>query len=219
MKSAVSSLIRLNASCCNSGDGTEMNASIRLAGLEDAAAIRAIYGPAVATPISFELAVPTEQEMRRRIAKTLTTYPWLVCEQGGRVVGYAYGSRHRQRAAYDWSVEVSAYVDQSCRRKGVGRALYLALFKALSCQGYYSAFAGITVPNPESVGFHESVGFRPIGVFHRIGFKNGAWHDVGWWELFLATQPEIPPPLLSLEELLDSPGWQAALRLGEEGLR
>jgi phosphinothricin acetyltransferase len=196
-----------------------MNASIRLARPDDAADLRAIYAPAVATPISFEVEVPTEQEMRNRVLKTLKVYPWLVCEQGSRVVGYAYGSRHRQRAAYDWSVEVSVYVDKTIRRKGVGKALYLALFKALSCQGFYSAFAGITVPNPESVGFHESVGFRPIGIFHRVGFKAGAWHDVGWWELPLATQPMIPLAALSMDELLDSPAWQEVLRLGEKCLR
>ena len=195
-----------------------MNASIRLATHEDAAALRAIYAPAVATPISFELVVPTEQEMRNRLVKVLRHYPWFVCEQGGRVIGYAYGSRHRDRAAYDWSVEVSVYVDTSCHRHGVGRALYLTLFKALTCQGFYSAFAGITVPNPESVGFHEALGFRPIGVFHRIGFKHGAWHDVGWWELALATYPEAPSAPLSLSELIDSPHWQAALQLGEECL-
>ena len=196
-----------------------MNAAIRLARLEDAAALRSIYAPAVSTPVSFELEVPTEQEMRNRVAKVLKTYPWLVCEQGGRVVGYAYGSRHRDRAAYDWSAEVSVYVDQSSKRKGVGRALYRTLFKALSCQGFFNAFAGITVPNPESVGFHESVGFRPIGVFHRVGFKDGAWRDVGWWELPLATQPEIPPPLMTMQELLESPSWRAVLQLGEECLR
>src|SRR4051812_15168337 len=196
-----------------------MNTSIRLATPDDAAALRAIYAPAVASPISFEIEVPTEQEMRSRVLKTLRTYPWLVCEQGGRVIGYAYGSRHRQRAAYDWSVEVSVYIDKTIRRKGIGRALYLTLFKALSCQGFYTAFAGITVPNPESVGFHESVGFRPVGIFHRIGFKGGIWHDVGWWELALATEPTVPAPLLSMDELLDSAGWQAVIRLGEECLR
>jgi L-amino acid N-acyltransferase YncA len=196
-----------------------MNASLRLARHEDAAAIRAVYAPAVATPVSFELEAPNEQEMRNRLTKIMLHYPWLVCEQGGRVIGYAYGSRHRQRAAYDWSVEVSVYVDKSGQRKGVGRALYLALFKALSCQGFYSAFAGITVPNPESVGFHEALGFRPVGIFHRVGFKGGAWHDVGWWELALATYPEVPLPPLSLAELIDSPNWQAVLQLGNECLR
>jgi phosphinothricin acetyltransferase len=196
-----------------------MNASIRLARLEDAAAIRAIYAPAVATPVSFELEVPPEQEIRNRIAKVLSHYPWLVCEQGGRVLGYAYGSRHRQRAAYDWSVEVSVYVDQSSRRKGVARALYLTLFKALACQGYCSAFAGITVPNPESVGFHEALGFRPVGIFHQMGFKNGAWHDVGWWELALMAFPEVPRPALSLDELIGSPDWRAVLQFGDECLR
>jgi phosphinothricin acetyltransferase len=196
-----------------------MNASIRLARLEDAAAIRAIYAPAVATPISFELEVPPEQEMRNRIAKTLVHYPWLVCEQGGRVLGYAYGSRHRQRAAYDWSAEVSVYVDQSSRRQGVARALYLTLLKALACQRYCSAFAGITVPNPESVGFHEALGFRPVGVYHRIGFKNGAWHDVGWWEMALRPYPEVPARLLSLDDLIGSPEWPAVLQFGDECLR
>ena len=192
-----------------------MSATIRQARLEDASAIRAIYAPHVATPASFELVVPSEAQILERLRKATDRYAWLVCEQNGRVLGYAYASRHRDRAAYDWSVEVSVYVDEARHRKGVGRALYTALLACLRCQGFYSAFAGITLPNPRSVGFHEALGFRHLGVFHAIGFKCGAWHDVGWWELALAPYPQAPAPPLRLSAVLDTPAWSAALASGQ----
>jgi L-amino acid N-acyltransferase YncA len=155
---------------------------IRLATESDAGAILTIYAPIVTeTPISFELQPPSAMEMRRRIADTLTTLPWIVCEGEETVMGYAYGSRHRERAAYQWSVDVSVYVAADMRRRGVGRTLYDALFSILRELGYYTAFAGIALPNPASVKFHEAVGFRPVGVYRNVGFKLGKWHDVGWW--------------------------------------
>jgi phosphinothricin acetyltransferase len=133
--------------------------------------------------------------MAQRMKKVLERTPWLVTEEYGRVLGYAYGSKHREREAYQWSIEVSAYVRTDVQRGGVARGLYEKLFQILVRQGFYSAFAGITLPNPASVGFHEALGFRKIGVFHKIGFKFGEWHDTGWYERALQpyAAPSTPP--------------------------
>ena len=136
--------------------------------------------------------------MARRVARVLERTPWLVWESDGRVLGYAYASSHRDRAAYQWSVEVSAYVHVQARRIGVARMLYTSLFAALAVQGFRNAYAGITLPNPGSVGFHTAMGFTPIGVYRGIGYKHGAWHDVGWYERPLAPRdvdPPLPAPL------------------------
>ena len=146
-----------------SGDGSP--SSIRLATARDAAPVAAIYAPNVTeTVISFESEPPDEASMRRRIEATLGRYPWLVCERWGRVLGYAYAGAHGSRAAYRWSVDVSVYVHAEAHRTGVGRALYASLFAALRLQGFYNAYAGATLPNPASVGLHEAMGFRPVGV-------------------------------------------------------
>ncbi len=120
--------------------------------------------------------------MARRIR---AAHVWLVSERDGQVAGYAYGGQHRSRAAYDWTVEVSAYVDPSAHRAGVGRELYLALFEELKQRGHRLLVAGITLPNESSVGFHEALGMTRVGVFRDIGFKFGQWWDVGWWQLDL----------------------------------
>src|ERR1051326_4721699 len=159
---------------------------IRLATSGDGVAMAEIYRPIVAsTPISFEVEPPDHQEFERRIEKTLTGHPWLVCEYDGRVTGYAYASRHRERSAYQWAVDTSVYVHSPFSRPGIGQALYTSLLRILIAQGYYNAYAGITLPNPGSVGLHESVGFKPLCIYRNVGYKLGAWYDVGWWELAL----------------------------------
>lgn len=189
--------------------------SIRLATGRDAGQVAAIYAPNVAGKIiSFESDPPGTDEMRRRIEVTLERYPWLVCERGGRVLGYAYAGAHRSRAAYQWSVDVSVYVHGGAQREGVGRALYASLFAALALQGFYNAYAGATLPNPASVGLHESVGFRPVGVYHGVGYKMGAWHDVGWWHLPLREKVADPDPPANLPSVLGSKEWDAALTKG-----
>lgn len=189
--------------------------SIRLATGRDAGQVAAIYAPNVTGKIiSFESDPPGTDEMRRRIEVTLERYPWLVCERGGRVLGYAYAGAHRSRAAYQWSVDVSVYVHGGAHRKGVGRALYASLFAALALQGFYNAYAGATLPNPASVGLHESVGFRPVGVYHGVGYKMGAWHDVGWWHLPLREKVADPDPPANLPSVLGSKEWDAALTKG-----
>jgi len=194
------------------GDGLP---SIRLAGERDAGEISAIYAPAVrGSIISFETEPPTTGEMRRRVVTTLERFPWLIYERGGRVSGYAYAAEHRSRAAYQWCVDVSAYVREDERHKGVGRALYTSLISVLALQGFYNAYAGIALPNPASVGLHESVGFRPVGVYRETGYKLGAWHDVGWWQLSIREREVDPEPPVNLPAALEYEGWEAALASG-----
>jgi phosphinothricin acetyltransferase len=171
---------------------------IRVATSDDAESIAAIYAPIVRdTVISFELEVPTTAEMRMRIDSTLREFPWLVSlDAHGGISAYVYASRHHPRAAYQWSVDVAIYVREDCRRHGVGRALYQALFQELTRLGYCQACACITVPNDPSIALHESLGFEPAGVHRRVGFKHGAWRDVGWWQKTLRTVAVPTPPIL-----------------------
>lgn len=173
--------------------------TIRLATAADAPAVHAIYAPVVRdTVISFETEPPTAAEIARRIESTLATFPWLILERHGEFAGYAYASRHRERRAYQWSVDVSCYVDERFRGRGVGGALYRMLLAVLRRQGFFNAYAGITLPNEASVRLHESVGFRAIGVYANVGYKLGAWHPVGWWGCEIATlqrEPREPVPL------------------------
>jgi L-amino acid N-acyltransferase YncA len=201
-----------------SGNGS--SSTIRLADERDAGQVAAIYAPNVTDSIiSFELKPPTTDEMRRRIEGTLLRYPWLVCERRGWVLGYAYAGTHGSRAAYQWSVDVSVYVRQEAHRTGVGRALYASLFGALNLQGFYNAYAGATLPNPASVGLHESVGFRVVGVYRGVGYKMGAWHDVVWWHLPLRERVADPDPPADLPSVVGSEDWEAALASGLPLLR
>jgi phosphinothricin acetyltransferase len=178
--------------------------NIRVATEEDGEAIAAIYRPIVAdTVITFETVPPDGVEMTRRIIKLRKTHPWLVCERERRVVGYAYASPHHERAAYQWSVNTSVYVHADARRIGIGRALYEALFQLLVAQGFVNAYAGITLPNPGSVVLHEALGFRPLCVYPSVGFKLGAWHDVGWWHRLIRPVPTSPRPPSAPIQVLD----------------
>jgi L-amino acid N-acyltransferase YncA len=155
---------------------------IRTALAADAAAVRELYRPYVEmTAVSFELTVPSIEELERRISVAVGGWSWLVAVAGDQLAGYAYASAHRTREAYRTSVETSAYVHQDYFRRGIGRALYTQLFDELCERGFASAYAGITLPNPVSIGFHQSLGFEPIGVFPRVGRKFGRWHDVAWF--------------------------------------
>jgi phosphinothricin acetyltransferase len=193
---------------------------IRLATSEDAAAIARAYRPIVqSTAISFETDPPDTEEMERRVLATLPEFPWLVYEVGGDVAGYVYASRHRTRAAYAWSVDVSVYIDPVHRRNGVGRGLYTSLFAILTAQGFFTAYAGVTLPNAASVGLHEAMGFTPVGVYRNVGYKLGAWHDVGWWQLPLRqmiAEPEVPVDMATVQR---RPDWDQLVAAGLSMIR
>jgi L-amino acid N-acyltransferase YncA len=161
----------------------------------DAAACAAIYAPYVSDGLaSLELEPPSAEEFAGRMERISARYPYLVAEDEGDVVGFAYGTLHRERAAYRWACEASVYIKLSHHRRGIGRRLYTELFELLARQGLQIVLAGITLPNQASVALHESFGFALVGVYRRIGWKFGAWHDVGWWQLDLVPAGAEPPP-------------------------
>lgn len=161
--------------------------AIRSATLEDAAAVCAIYNPYVAgTTISFEEAPVLADEMARRIADVGDAgLPWLVAEDGGRLVGYAYVTRWRARPAYRTSVESSVYVDAAAAGRGTGTLLYRTLLDELRGRDVHMVIGGIALPNERSVALHERLGFRKVAHFSEVGRKFGGWVDVGYWELRL----------------------------------
>jgi L-amino acid N-acyltransferase YncA len=167
----------------------------------DAAACAAIYEPYVSdSVVSFEAQPPTVEEMADRIS---AAYAWVVAEHEGVTLGYAYGSRHRERAAYRWAADVAVYIDAGHHRSGVGRALYTHLFEQLRAIGLWTLCAGITQPNDASNGLHRTMGFVSVGTYRRIGWKAGAWHDVQWWQLDL--RPGEPGPPSELEQITSVP--------------
>jgi phosphinothricin acetyltransferase len=172
----------------------------------DAATCAAIYAPYVRdTVISLEERVPGADEMRGRMERISRAYPWLIADQDGEIAGYAYGGEHRERAAYRWTADVTVYVAPAYHRRGIGRALYEALFDLLLVQGVYVVCAGVTLPNEASVGLHESLGFTPVGVYCGVSWKFGAWHDVGWWQLRLRDPSPEGPAELAPPARLEAP--------------
>ena len=177
---------------------------IRTASPEDAPELVSIYAPYVEnTSITFEYAVPSTDEFKSRIRHTLENYPYLVAEEDGIIMGYAYVSPFKSRAAYDWSVETSIYIRQDCKRRGIGQTLYSALEKILQKQQVCNICACISYPNPDSIAFHEALGYQTVAHFHASGYKQGAWYDMIWMEKELCPHevppmPFIPFPKLSL---------------------
>jgi phosphinothricin acetyltransferase len=162
----------------------------------DAGRCAEIYAPYVTgAAVSFETEPPSAEEMARRIARAQERHAWLVLEEGGTVIGHAYGGPFMARAAYAWSTAVSVYVAEGRERSGAGRALYEALLERLAGRGYRTALAGITLPNDPSVGLHTALGFRPVGTYRRVGWKHGAWRDVAWVQRPLADGDGPPGPL------------------------
>jgi L-amino acid N-acyltransferase YncA len=160
----------------------------------DGAACAAIYARYVTeTVASFEERAPGAEEFAGRIERGSRNHPWLVLEDAGRAVGYAYASPHHERAAYRWAADVAIYVDAAHHRRGAGRRLYTALLDLLRAQGLRVACAGITLPNDASVALHRAVGFQHVGTYRAIGWKAGAWHDVAWWQLRLCDDGGGPP--------------------------
>jgi phosphinothricin acetyltransferase len=175
---------------------------LRLAREGDAPVIVDIYRPYIVdSAVSFETEVPAIEEMERRIRSSLEHYCWLVWEENGKVGGYAYASKHRERAAYGWAVDVSIYIGEQWQGKGVGKTLYTALLAILQLQGYYNVYSCICLPNPGSVGIHEYFGFKKNGHFSKVGYKLGQWWDIGWWELFLLDKEIAPSKPLPIDRI------------------
>ncbi len=173
-----------------------MSRRIRDATADDAAACQAIYAPYVRdTAVSFETEPPTAAEMAERIAEAQRAHAWLVLEDDGRVVGYAYGGPFMSRPAYRWACTVSVYLDPGMRRTGAGRAVYEALFDRLAERGLREAMAGIALPNDASVGLHHALGFTDVGTYRRVGWKLGRWHDVLWCQRSLGADSGPPADL------------------------
>ena len=175
---------------------------IRLATINDAQQILHIYSPSIlAASISFETEVPSAEEMQERIETILQKYPWIVCKIDGRIAGYVYASKHREREAYQWSCECTVYIHNDFKGKGIGKELYLLLFQILKQQGFRNVYAGITLPNEASVNLHEKCGFKHFATYENIGYKFGHWHSVGWWKLQINAYDLQPPPPLKISEL------------------
>ena len=186
---------------------------IRIARPDDAEAIHDIYTPSVLHGVeTFENDLPGVDAMRGRIMTRLQHYPWLVWEDAGRVLAYAYASRFRERAAYDWIAETSIYVHADARRRGLARRLYGVLLDAMRLQGLNQAVGVITLPGESSVAMHDAMGFTPAGVWRSSGYKLGQWWDVGVWQKELHPPENPPRPVEPFADLRETPGWIELLR-------
>ncbi len=194
---------------------------IRLAHTTDAPAILGIYAPYIEqTSITFETETPTAEAFAERIESYLQNWPWLVCEIDGRIAGYAYASRYRERVAYQWSVECSVYIHDDFLRAGVAGALYQTLFEILKAQGYRNVYAVINLPNDRSVALHERMGFQWFATYEQVGYKLGQWKNVGWWRLILnefGMEPLAPVPFSRLEKSFLDPLFSNKAKLIKEG--
>lgn len=185
---------------------------IRVATADDAAACHAIYLPHVLEGIAtFETVPPGIDTMRERLLARLAQYPWLVWEADGDVLAYAYASRFRERAAYDWIAETSIYVHPDAQRRGIARRLYGCLLDGMRLQGIHQAVGVITLPGTTSVAAHEAMGFAPAGVWRDAGYKLGRWWDVGVWQKTLSEPANPPSPIISFHALQRMDAWQALL--------
>jgi L-amino acid N-acyltransferase YncA len=197
-----------------------MSLKIRFVEPDDAADIVAVYGPYCdGTVISFETAAPTVEQMRERIERIMKQFPWLVCEIDGEIAGYVYACPHRERAAYRWAVDVAVYIAPQHQRRGIGQALYSVLFQILRAQGYFKAYAGVTLPNLGSIGLHEAVGFKPLAVYPGVGYKFGKWLDVGWWQLDLRTQTEKPQEPIPFRSAVQLDSLAETIRAAEKSIK
>lgn len=218
----------------SNGTRETLNGYIRVANSGDAGRIVEIYEPYCEqnSAVSFEIVAPSLDAMAERIETTLQTHPWLVYvatderidnsrapaadEQRSRlqeisnehtsekVVAYAYAGPHKQRAAYRWSADCSVYIDRAYHGKGIGKTLYTELFSMLRAMNIVNVYAGVTLPNPASIGLHKSMGFTDVGIYRNVGYKGGSWHDVAWLEFALQSHTDEPPEPIAFPAL----SWQ-----------
>jgi len=175
---------------------------LRLATPDDAAGILAIYAPYITnTSLTFEMEVPALEAFAERIRSYLVNWPWLVCEKEGRIAGYAYATRYRERTAYQWCTESSIYIHEEFQHSGIGKSLYGALFHILQKQGFRNVYAVINLPNEKSVTFHEMLGFTYFAMYEQVGYKLGKWKNVGWWRLVINEFGDEPAPPIPFSAL------------------
>lgn len=174
---------------------------IRFAREEDSSQLLDIYGQYIETTVTFEYELPTAEEFAGRIRDISREYPYLVCEEGNRAVGYAYAHKPFERAAYQWDAELSIYLDRDHRSSGLGSRLYGILMEILKLQGVRTVYGCVTIPNPGSERLHERMGFERIGAFHNTGYKNGKWLDVVWYEKQIAPYDVEPKPVIPVGEI------------------
>jgi L-amino acid N-acyltransferase YncA len=175
--------------------------SIRFACAADGAALLHIYAQYIGTPVTFECTLPRLEEFARRIETISACYPYLVWEEGGFAVGYAYAHRQMEREAYQWNAELSVYLDRAHTSRGIGSRLYRALMDILRLQGVKNVYGGVTLPNEKSVRLHESLGFERLGTYRATGFKCGQWHDVAWFQKQIAPCGSQPAPVVPITSL------------------
>ena len=177
--------------------------SVRMAVLGDTPEILDIYAPYVQnTAISFEYTVPTREAFAQRFLDITRQFPWLVWEEDGRLLGYAYGSLPFERAAYQWCAEASIYLRPEAQGRGIGKALYTVLEELLRLQGYCKVYAIITTANTHSLGFHEAVGYRFTAQMPGCGYKLGQWHGTVWMEKDLNVSPSPENAPVSIETIV-----------------
>ena len=194
--------------------------SIRHIEPRDIAATLEIYRPFVeTTSISFEYEVPSLSEWETRVNTNTSEYPWLICEYNNEIVGYAYGSKHRYRTAYQWSPESTVYLSARFHRLGIAKALYETLFELLKLQGHVNVYAGVTVPNLKSEEFHQALGFYEVAVFKKIGYKFGSWHDTRWFQLHLVDHQLDPPNPLLPKNIRDTLAFNSILETANSKLK
>lgn len=181
------------------------NITLRSVLVSDAPALLNIYAPYVLeTPITFEYEVPSVKEFEERILKITQNYPYLAAEAEGRILGYAYASSFKERAAYNWSAEVSVYVDKSFLHLGIGTLLYTELEQCLKQQNVCNSCACIAYPNPESIGFHQAFGYKMAAHFTKSGYKFDTWYDMVWMEKILCPHKVPPNPFIPYPQLQKS---------------
>jgi L-amino acid N-acyltransferase YncA len=194
--------------------------TVRLITPTDCEAALEVYRPYVEkTAYTFEYVVPTIEQFTEKIKKITAQYPWLVCEYKGRIIGYAYGSTHRDRTAYQWSPESTVYIAEDFHRLGIARILYEALFDMLKLQGFYNVYAGVLVTNESSCRFHESMGFYEVGLFKRVGYKLGKWHDNMWYQLHLSEHISEPPTPKVVGEVMNTQAFKEIIEKANEKIQ
>lgn len=176
--------------------------TFRFAEERDAAGILDIYSNYIEhTTVTFETEIPSVAAFANRIEGIIEAYPYIVCEANGMITGYAYASKHRERAAYRYDADMSVYIAKEHHGRRIGTALYSALFELLRTQGYINTYAGIALPNEKSIGFHKAMGFAEIGIYHNTGYKLGRWIDVLWMQKAIAPYPDNPTSPKGIREL------------------